>query len=177
MNKAPLPLVRLRPWTLDDLDHLVRFANNKKVADNMSDAFPHPYTRETGIAFLNMYKDFDPVRAFAIEVDGIPCGSIGIQPGTDIRRISAEMGYWLAEEYWGKGIVTEAVRQMVEYGFRHFDISRIFARPFSTNIASHRVLEKAGLKFEARLIKSVIKNGMVLDEMIFSVLRDYPAVR
>jgi [ribosomal protein S5]-alanine N-acetyltransferase len=165
------PVIKLRPWSIDDLDYLVRFANNKKIADNLTDAFPFPYTREDGIDFLNRFKDYDPARAFAIEVDGIPCGSIGVFPGTDVHRKSAEMGYWLAEEYWGKGIVTEAILQIVEYGFRTFEINRIFARPFSTNLASRRVLEKAGLKFEAKLEKSIFKNGQYLDECIFSILR------
>jgi [ribosomal protein S5]-alanine N-acetyltransferase len=161
----------LRPWHLDDLDHLVRFANNKKIACNLTDAFPHPYSREDGIAFINKFKDDDPLRVFAIEIDGIPCGAIGISPQPDVHRKNLEMGYWLAEEYWGKGIVTEAVRQIIDYGFKTFDINRIFARPYATNLASQRVLEKAGMKLEARFEKSIYKNGQLLDEFIFSIRR------
>ena len=175
--------IALRPWKMDDLDNLVRFANNKKIADNLTDAFPHPYTHEDGLAYiLANYPDgvphpdgvYDPVRVFAIEVDGIACGSIGIFPQTDIHRKNAEMGYWLAEEYWGRGIITEAIRQTIEYGFKNFDINRIFARPFSTNLASQRVLEKAGMKLEARLEKTLFKNGQFLDELIYSVKRSNP---
>jgi [ribosomal protein S5]-alanine N-acetyltransferase len=154
---------------MNDLDYLVRYANNKKIADNLTDAFPHPYTHENGREFIMKANEQKPLGIFAIEVDGVPCGAIGIQPGTDIRRKSAEMGYWLAEEYWGKGIVTDAVRQMVDYGFRNFDLNRIFARPFSTNIASQRVLEKAGLAFEARLVNADFKNGRFVDEMIYVI--------
>ena len=165
------PAITLRPWTLDDLDLLVRFANNRKIADNLTDAFPHPYTREDGISFITRFGAFDPPRAFAIVVDGVPCGAISVFPLEDIRRHNAEMGYWLAEPYWGRGIVTEAVRQMIDYGFRTFDITRIFARPFGTNIASCRVLEKAGMRLEARFEKTAIKNGMLVDELWYAIRR------
>jgi [ribosomal protein S5]-alanine N-acetyltransferase len=169
-HKNP-PSVKLRPWSILDMDNIVKYANNKKIADNLTDAFPFPYSREDAIDFFNRFKDFDPPRVFAIEVGGVACGSIGISPQTDVHRKNAEIGYWLAEEYWGQGIITEAVRQIVEYGFRTFDINRIFARPYATNIPSHRVLEKAGLKLEARFEKSIFKNGQYLDELIFSILR------
>ena len=166
----------LRPWHINDLDYLVRFANNKKIADNLTDAFPHPYTTEDGIAFINgaLLGHHHPAGVCAIEVDGIPCGSIGIFPQTDVHRKNAEMGYWLAEEYWGKGIATAAVKQIIVFGFQTFDINRIFARPFSTNLDSQRVLEKAGMILEARLKQSIVKNGRYLDEFIYSILRSIP---
>lgn len=171
----------LRPWTLDDLDNLVKFADNKKIADNLTDAFPYPYSREDGVAYITAHhhdgeshKDHAPGRVFAIEVDGIACGSIGIFPQTDVHRKNAEMGYWLAEEYWGRGIITGAVMQIIEYGFRTFDINRIFARPYATNLASQRVLEKAGMRLEARFEKSIFKNGQFLDELIYSILKPDP---
>lgn len=160
---------KLRRWTLNDLDNLVIFANNKKIADNLTDAFPHPYKREDGIAYITTFGAESPQRIFAIEVEGIACGSIGLYPQADVHRKNAEMGYWLAEPYWGKGIVTEAVRQTIAYGFQAFDITRIFARPYSTNLASQRVLEKAGMKLEGRFEKALFKNGKFLDELIFSI--------
>ena len=169
----------LRSWNMDDVDNLVRFANNKKIADNLTNAFPHPYTREDGISFISSIHPegvslpdgiFPHGRVFAIDVDGVACGAIGIFPQTDVHEKNAEMGYWLAEEYWGRGIITEAARQAIEFGFKNFDINRIFARPFSSNLASQRVLEKAGMKLEARLEKSIFKNGRYLDELIYSVL-------
>ena len=161
--------VKLRPWTLDDLDYLVKYANNKKIADNLTDAFPYPYTVEDGIKFITKWSLDNPTRAFAIEVNGKPVGSIGVFPQTDIHSKNAEMGYWLAEEYWGFGITTKAVKQIVEYGFKTFDINRIFARPFDSNIASQKVLEKAGLKLEAKFEKTVIKNGIYRDELFYAI--------
>jgi RimJ/RimL family protein N-acetyltransferase len=179
MNQRKIKFI-LRPWNMADLDNLVKFANNIKIADNLTDAFPHPYTREDGIAYIAAHhpdgvmdpvRVHDPVRVFAIEVNGIACGSIGIFPQTDIHRKNAEMGYWLAEEYWRRGIMTWAVKQVVEYGFKTFDINRIFARPFSTNLASQRVLEKSGMKLEARFEKTLFKNGRFIDELVYSVLK------
>lgn len=163
----------LRPWKMSDLEGLLTFADNKKIADNLTDAFPHPYSREDGINYISAHQEggaYNPLQVFAIEVDGIACGSIGVFPQTDVHRKNAEMGYWLAEEHWGKGIMTEAVKQMIEYGFKTFDINRIFARPYSTNLASQRVLEKAGMKREGRFEKSIVKNGLFLDELIYSIL-------
>ncbi len=160
----------LRYWNLDDLDNLVKFANNKKIADKLTDAFPHPYKREDGIAYITNFGSDKPQKVFAIEVNGIACGSIGVFPQTDVHRKNAEMGYWLAEEYWGRGIMTEAVKRTIEYGFSAFDINRIFARPYASNLASQRVLEKAGMKLEARFEKSLFKNGQFVDELIFSIL-------
>jgi len=170
MNDQKLTIL-LRPWNMADLDYLVKFANNAKIACNLTDAFPHPYSRENGIAYISTFSNDNPAKIFAITVDGIPCGSIGISPQTDIHRKNAEMGYWLAEEYWGRGIMTEAVKQTIRHGFDSFDLERIFARPFSTNIASQRVLEKAGMKLEARFEKTIIKNGIFLDELFYSVRR------
>ena len=164
----------LRSWQTEDLDNLVRFANNQKIAANLTDVFPHPYTRDDGIAFIRASQPDDlpdTARIFAIEVDGMACGAIGIFPQSDVHQKNAEIGYWLAEEYWGRGIVTAAVKQTVEYGFSTYDINRIYARPFSSNRASQRVLEKAGMKPEARLEKSIVKNGLLQDELIYSILK------
>jgi RimJ/RimL family protein N-acetyltransferase len=159
----------LRPFQLSDLDSLVKYANNKKIADNLTDQFPYPYSKKDAESFLDRYARFDPPIALAIEISKEACGAISVSPQTDIHRKNAEMGYWLAEPYWGKGIITEAVKQMISYGFKTWDINRIFARPFSTNKASQRVLEKTGMKLEARFEKTVIKNGVLLDELIYSI--------
>lgn len=159
---------KLRPWAMSDLDSLVKYANNKKIADNLTDAFPHPYTVEDGIKFITKVSIDNPTRAFTIEINGKAAGSIGVFPQTDIHSKNAEMGYWLAEEFWGFGITTRAVKQIVEYGFKTFDINRIFARPFGTNKASQKVLEKAGMKLEARFEKTCIKNGVLLDELFYA---------
>ena len=159
----------LRPWTINDLDSLVTFANNSKIAKFMTNKFPHPYTREAGENFIAYAMQGNPVNIFAIEVEGKAVGGIGIHPSSDIECKNAEMGYWLAEPYWGNGIITDAIKQMIEYGFNNFDINRIFARPFGTNIGSQKVLEKAGFGLEATFDKTLFKNGEYLDELVYAI--------
>jgi [ribosomal protein S5]-alanine N-acetyltransferase len=165
----------LRPWKNTDLDSLVKFANNKKIADNLTDKFPYPYTEEYGKAFIDYTKSHNPLIVFAIDIEGQAVGGIGVHPQTDISRKNAELGYWLAEPYWGNGIISEAVKIIIPYAFQNFEINRIYARPFESNIASQRVLEKAGFTFEARFEKTLIKNGVLLDELFFAIRKDtYP---
>lgn len=162
----------LRPWQLGDLESLVHHANNGRVAQNLMNSFPHPYTEAAGRAFIAMAMQHTPANILAIEVEGKACGGIGLHQQHDIYSKNAELGYWLAEPYWGKGIMTGAVVQMVAYGFAHFSISRIFARPFATNLASQRVLEKAGFQLEARFEKTIYKNGEYLDELVYAVRKE-----
>ena len=164
--------IKLRKWSEADLDNLVKYANNQNVAKWLTNGFPHPYTYEAGKAYLSMIANDNPTKVFAIEVNGEAVGSIGIFPQTDIHEKNAEMGYWLAEEYWGKGIMTQAIREIVEYGFSTFEIVRIFARPFSTNLKSQRVLEKAGFELEARLKRALFKNGKFMDELTYARFND-----
>lgn len=159
----------LRPFHLTDLDSLVKYANNPKIAANMTDAFPHPYTKEAGERFITMAMSHHPARIRAIVINDEACGGIGVHPGEDVHRKNAEMGYWLAEPYWGKGIITRAIQQTIDYGFSTFDITRIFARPYGFNLASQRVLEKAGMKKEAVLKNTLFKNGAYCDEVIYSI--------
>lgn len=161
----------LRPWTINDLDNLVKFANNEKIAKYMTDQFSHPYTIEKGRSFIEFASKPSPLHVFAIDVNGQAVGGIGVHPQTDIHSKNAELGYWLAEPFWGKGIVTKSVRQMIDYGFKNFDIDRIFARPFGTNKGSQKVLEKAGFILEAKFEKTLFKNGEYFDEMVYAVRR------
>lgn len=164
--------ITLRPWNLSDIDSLVEYANNPKIAQNLTNGFPHPYTREAGEKFIAHATSGAPPNILAIEIEGRASGGIGIHPQQDIMCRNAELGYWLAEPFWGKGIMSAAVRQMVKYGFDNFpEIHRIFARPFGTNIASSRVLEKAGFSLEARLEGTILKNGVVQDELIYAIRR------
>lgn len=160
--------ITLRNWTLDDLDNLVRNANNKKIADNLTDAFPHPYSRGAGEAFIDMRLKETTTKVFCIDVNGEASGAVGFFPQQDVFRLNAEMGYWIAEPFWGKGIVTKAIGLSLPKAFELFDINRIFARPYGTNLASQRVLEKSGFILEARFEKTVIKNGMLLDELVYA---------
>jgi RimJ/RimL family protein N-acetyltransferase len=165
-----IPDFTLRPWRETDLASLVRYADNPRIAQFLTNAFPHPYTGEDGRAFLKMAVGAQGLRA--IDVGGEAVGSIGIFPQTDVHERNAEMGYWLGEPFWGRGIMHCAVREMAAYGFETFpDVTRIFARPFSTNPASQRVLEKAGFTLEARLKDAVYKNGVYMDELIFAIRR------
>jgi [ribosomal protein S5]-alanine N-acetyltransferase len=161
----------LRPFSIEDLDSLVKFANNFNIAKNLTDAFPHPYSIENGNAFIEMATQNSPFNIFAIEVNGEAAGAIGVHPQKDIYRRNMEMGYWLAEPYWGKGIITKAISEMVDYAFKNFDVYRIYARPFGYNIASQKALEKAGFVLEARLEKTFFKNGEYVDELIYAIRR------
>jgi len=164
--------VKLREWNEADLDSLVKYANNPNIAKWLTNKFPHPYTYEDGKAYLSKIANDNPTKIFAIEVNGEAVGSIGILPLSDIHEKNAEIGYWLAEEYWGKGIVMSAIQEIVNYGFQTFDIVRVFAITFSTNLNSQRVLEKSGFTFEARLMKALFKNGEFIDELIYSKLKN-----
>ena len=162
---------KLRPWNFDDNDSLVYHANNYNIARFMTDRFPHPYTKEDANHFILMASSGSPANILAIEVEGKAAGGIGLHVQPDIYRKNAELGYWLGEAFWGNGIITNAIKQMVDYGFEHWDINRIFARPFGTNKASQRVLEKAGFILEGRFEKTLFKNEVYFDELIYATRR------
>ena len=157
----------IRPWRLDDADSLARHANNRKVWIALRDLFPHPYTIEDAHAFLKSVSS-EPVTLFCVEANEAAVGEIGIRIGADVHRQTAELGYWLGEEFWGRGIVTEAVAALSDFSFRNFPLHRICAEVFANNPASVRVLEKAGFAFEARLKNNVIKDGEVLDSLLYA---------
>jgi len=158
----------LRPFRDSDLASLVKYANNYHISKYLTNQFPHPYTDDDGRKFIAGVANSSPVNIFCIEVNGEAAGAIGLHPQSDIHEKNAELGYWLAENFWGNGIMTRAICEIVDYGFKTFDIVRIFARPFSTNPASQRVLEKAGFTCEARLKNALFKNGNFMDELIYS---------
>jgi RimJ/RimL family protein N-acetyltransferase len=159
----------LRPFEPDDIESLIEYANNPKIASNLTNQFPHPYSRESGKNFIKMAMQNVPPTIFAIDINGKACGGIGLHIQTDIHIKNAELGYWLAEPFWGKGIMTKAVKYMVDYGFKNLDINRIFARPFGTNIASQKVLKNAGFVLEGKFKGTIYKNGQYLDELIYAV--------
>ena len=164
--------ISLRAWATSDIDNLLKYANNPNIAKNMTNAFPHPYTQEAGEAFIAMSNSKKPVSIFAICLNNEAIGGIGVHPQQDIHEKCAELGYWLAEPFWGKGITSKVVLKMIDFAFLNFDIIRLYARPFSSNIGSQKVLEKCGFKLEARLKKSIYKNGVYLDELIYSIVID-----
>ena len=164
---------RIRKWELSDAKDLAAALSNKKVQDNLRDGLPYPYTEQDGKDFISamLSADENETFAFAITVDNMVIGSIGIFRQENIHRQTAELGYYIAEEYWGKGIMTEAVKQICEYVFAKSDIIRIYAEPFAYNIASCRVLEKAGFQYEGTLRSNAVKNGRVIDMKMYSLLK------
>jgi ribosomal-protein-alanine N-acetyltransferase len=162
---------RLRPWLTGDEESLVRHANNRNVWRNLRDAFPHPYSLADARQWIQIANPSPPITNFAFIIEGAAVGGIGLVLKDDVFRRSAEIGYWLGEEFWGRGIVTEAVRQVTEYAFATFDLSRVYAGVFEWNPASMRVLEKAGYEFECRTRKSITKDGETIDEFIYAIVR------
>ena len=164
---------RIRKWELSDAKDLAAALSNKKVQDNLRDGLPYPYTEQDGKEFISamLSADESETFAFAITVDNMVIGSIGIFRQGNIHRQTAELGYYIAEEYWGKGIMTEAVKQICEYVFANSDIIRIYAEPFAYNIASCRVLEKVGFQYEGTLRSNAVKNGKVIDMEMYSLLK------
>jgi ribosomal-protein-alanine N-acetyltransferase len=164
----------VRSWETSDVASLAQHANNWKIWLNLRDAFPHPYTRSHARDFIRNIKHREPQTVFAIDVDNEAVGSIGFVLHSDVERVSAEIGYWLAEPLWGRGITTEALVAVTTYAIATHGLNRIYAVPFAWNTASCRVLEKAGYVLEARLRRSAIKNGTVTDQMQYAFIADPP---
>ena len=163
--------LRVRNWRKDDLGALLLHANNPKIAGNLRDQFPHPYTRRDGLEYLNYVRSMDVPMAFAIEYGGEAVGGIGFKLGVDIARLSTEMGYWLAEPLWGHGLTTRAVTVASDWAFDNYKVVRIFATVFAHNGASMRVLEKSGFIREGTLRRSAVKSGLILDQVLYAKVR------
>lgn len=163
----------LRKWQWEDAAAIAAYADNEKIAQNLRDVFPHPYSLADAQAYVDSCVNGDEDRQLcrAIVVDGRAAGSIGLFRGSDVYQKSAELGYWLAEEFWGQGIMTEAVRQLCEEGFGRWDIVRIYAEPFAHNAGSRRVLEKARFSLEGVMRRGVYKRGRVCDFCVYALLR------
>ncbi len=166
-------ICKIRKWQLSDAADLAAALSNKKVQDNLRDGLPYPYTEQDGRDYISamLSADEEETFAFAITVDGKVIGSVGVFRQGNIHRRTAELGYYIAEEYWGRGIMTEAVKQICEYVFDKSDIIRIYAEPFAYNIASCRVLEKAGFLCEGTLRSNAVKNGKIVDMKMYSLLK------
>ena len=166
----------LRPWRMTDAADLARMLNNPRVLRNLRDGLPCPYTKADAEAFIAAMLSADPDRtfAFAIAAEDRAVGSIGVFRQGNIHFRTAEMGYYIGEPYWGKGLGTSAVMQAAEWVFAHTDILRIFAEPFAHNLASCRVLEKAGFQLEGILRSNAVKDGRVLDMKLYARLRETP---
>lgn len=162
----------IRNWKIEDAKSLSLHANNKDIAKNLQDGFPSPYTYEDAFRWIKMVNTGMPdLHSYAIVVNGKAAGSIGITFKDDVYRLNAEIGYFLGEEYWNKGIMTGVIKDIVSFVFLNFETIRIYAEIFESNIASGKVLEKAGFKKEAVLKKNVIKNSLIMDSHIYAILK------
>jgi RimJ/RimL family protein N-acetyltransferase len=163
----------VRPMKSTDAESLSRHATNHAVWAKLRDRFPHPYTLQDALEWIRHCEcNVGFPTNLAIEFEGAAIGCIGIEERDDIERLSAEVGYWIGEEHWGKGIATDALRVFVPYAFDHFGILRLYAHVFANNPASRRVLEKNGFQLEGIMRKAVIKQGQLLDEYLYSLLSD-----
>ncbi len=164
----------LRPWEEQDIAAVAKYADNAAIARWLRDAFPRPYTRGDAAFYVRdcMEKEGRGQLCRAIVCGGEAVGSIGIFQGSDVYRRSAELGYWLAEPFWGRGIMTRAVRLLAAEAFDALDIVRLYAEPFAENHSSRRVLEKAGFLLEGILRRSVCKDGRIMDSCLYSLLKE-----
>jgi RimJ/RimL family protein N-acetyltransferase len=161
----------IRSWRLEDAPSLAAHANNRNVWLTLRDRMPHPYTLAHAEAYVRDRIEQPHRLMFCIDVDGEAVGGIGVHPGDDVNRLTAELGYWLAEPFWGRGIMSAAVAAMVRYAFEHQALERIEAYVYASNPASARVLEKCGFTYEGRLRRNVIKDGAMLDSLLYALLR------
>jgi [ribosomal protein S5]-alanine N-acetyltransferase len=176
MRSKEMPLVlercAVRHWRVEDAAPLATHANNRKIWLGLRDLFPHPYTIDHAREFLHRTLTAKPITGFCIDIDGVAVGGIGIQIGEDIHRHTAELGYWLSEDFWGHGVTSEAVPEFTTYCFENFPLHRIYAEPYANNPASARVLEKAGFVLEGRLKNNVFKDGQILDSLLYAKTQD-----
>ena len=173
-NLSDKPNIILREWKPEDAPDLAVAINNKNVLDNLRDGIPYPYTEKDATEFITatLSAEKDTQYAFAICFGDKAIGSIGVFRRDNVHRYTAEMGYYIAEPYWGKGVMTEAVRQMCDYIFEKTDIVRIFAEPYAYNNASCRVLEKAGFQFEGILRQNAFKNRQLVDMRMYAIIKN-----
>lgn len=166
-------IITLRAFREEDADIITPIANNAKIASNLRDGFPHPYTIDDAKIFIENAQKQNPLGLFAIEFEGDYVGNIGLTLGEDVYRKSAEIGYFIGEKYWGKGLTTRAVKLIVHYGFNDLGLVRIDTGIFDYNKASMRVLEKCGFHKEAIFEKAIFKNGKIIDEHRYAKINPY----
>lgn len=166
--------IELKKFEEKYAESIANYANNKKIADNLRNAFPHPYTLKDAAEFIKTCQNNDESKDIvrAIIVDGEYVGTVGIFIKDDVYCLSAEIGYWLAEPFWGKGIMTQCAKEICAYIFKNYNIIRIFTEIFSFNEGSKRVLEKAGFSYEGTKRKGIYKNGIIYDSYVYALIKD-----
>ncbi|MVM33135.1 GNAT family N-acetyltransferase [Spirosoma sp. HMF4905] len=160
----------IRSWQAGDERKLPQYANNKEIWLNLRDRFPHPYTQADAQQWIDYVLKARPETNFAIAVDGEAVGGIGLLLHDDIERYTAEVGYWLGQSYWGRGIITTALRVFTDYAIPEFALNRIYAVPFLRNSASIKVLEKVGYQREGVMRRSAVKDGQVIDQVMYAYI-------
>lgn len=168
LTRLELTRCILRPLAESDAPSIARHANNRKIWINLRDVFPHPYALEDAVEFIERTGMSERSITFAIDVNGAAVGTIGLVLRDDVDRVSAELGYWLGQEFWGRGIMSEAVKAATAYGITHHQLTRVYAYTFDWNPASARVLEKSGFHLEGRLRRSAVKDGRILDQFQYA---------
>lgn len=161
----------VREWQPSDKAALVAAANNRNVWRNMHHRFPHPFTQSDATSWFSLLTAMLEPTHWAIEVNGIAVGGVGVDLGEGIYAKSGHFGYWLGEPYWGRGIMTAAARAASDYALNHFGLVRLEAPVFDWNPASMRVLEKVGFVREGILRKSVFKEGQLIDQVLYALVR------
>jgi [ribosomal protein S5]-alanine N-acetyltransferase len=161
--------ITLRHWTEADITSLLKYANDWDIAKYLTDKFPHPYTQEAAEGFIAMTNSHTPHRIYAIDHSGEAIGAIGIHPLSDIYRTSAELGYWIGQQHWGNGYCGQALAQIIPIAFENFDITRLFARTFASNIGSQKVLLHNGFVQEACFTNTILKSNEFSDELVFAL--------
>jgi RimJ/RimL family protein N-acetyltransferase len=165
----------VRSWGPADAPGIARHANNRAIWRNLRDRFPHPYALADAVGFVEAARARVPETFFAITVDGEAIGGIGYTLHEDVERVSAEIGYWLGEPFWGRGIATEALRAVTAHAIAEHSLTRVYAVPFEWSVASCRVLEKVGYELEGRLRRSALKDGHVIDQLLYAFVPAAPA--
>lgn len=166
--------IKLRPWRMADAKNLAAAINNRKVQDNLRDGLPYPYKVEDAKAYISAQRKVKKGSQYpwAITVDDAAVGSITIIRKDNVHRFTGEIGYFIAEPWWGKGIGSKAVKEACAYIFEHTDIIRIFGIPFAYNIGSCRILEKAGFVREGTMRKNAYKNGEIVDTELYALIKE-----
>lgn len=160
-------MVRIRPWTIDDATALAQILNNRNIVCNLRDGIPFPYTVKDAIDYLANTAIPQSYYHFCIDVNRQVAGSIAILPKNDVYRKTAEIGYYVAEPYWKRGIGTKAIGLATEYVWKNLDVVKIYAEVFEFNKPSMRALEKNNYHLEAVRKKHVIKNGRFWDDYLW----------
>jgi ribosomal-protein-alanine N-acetyltransferase len=163
-----MPHCRIRSWESGDERSLVSNANNRRIWLNLVDTFPHPYTTDDARSWIASCSTANPELNFAIEFNGAAVGGVGLELHSGELAKTGSFGYWIGEPYWRRGIATAVVRAFAPLIMRTHELVRLEARVFSWNDASMRVLEKCGFRREAVLEKRIVKDGIVLDEIVYA---------